>query len=478
VKNRTLFFTLSAIGMALATAPLTGCGYLKARAAKSAYNQYQQALAAGDMAGARNALLALVKADEDVADYWIELGKLQLQLGDYRQAYDAFSHAHELDRTDVQVLATMAQMALMSGDMDTANEHGRALAMLEPNSPTVTIVDGYMALKSGDLEKAAAAADKVLAQAPRESFATILKSRVLIAGGHVDDAITLLEDQHRAVPQDRSAIHGLTNLYRLKNDWRHAARVADEAHRLDPKNGALALDVVEDLLRAGDVPAASRASAPLMTPTAPPLVLQRALELWATYAPPNTVLPSVSSLANAVDGDRRASFGDYFNRMGKPQATEELLRTSQLPVTHLNARWNSVFAQSLALQGKAVEAKRLFDLVLDREPDQIEALRGRSALETKTGLARQAVIDAQRLVTISPASGPDRLLLAQAYLAAGNRNEVRRTLWQAFQDLPDDEGVFSALKSVLASTGDVDGQRRLDDEFKDRRMAKLTKELA
>jgi hypothetical protein len=80
-------------------------------------------------------------------------------------------------------------------------------------------------------------------------------------------------------------------------------------------------------------------------------------------------------------------------------------------------------------------------------------------------------------VTISPDSGQDRLLLAQAYLAAGNRDEVRRTLWQAFQDLPSDERVLSALKSVLASTGDTDGQRRLDEEFKDRRIAKMTKEL-
>ena len=115
--------------------------------------------------------------------------------------------------------------------------------------------------------------------------------------------------------------------------------------------------------------------------------------------------------------------------------------------------------------------------MLDREPDQVEALRGRAALESKLGLTRAAVIDAQRLITVEPNSGEDRLLLAQIYLAAGNHAEVKRTLWQAFQDLPDDERVFSALRSVLASTGDADGQHRVEAEYQDHHMAALTKDL-
>jgi Flp pilus assembly protein TadD len=217
-------------------------------------------------------------------------------------------------------------------------------------------------------------------------------------------------------------------------------------------------------------------SAPLLSPAADPQLLDNALELWARYAPQGSSLPNALNLANAVSGDRRVAFADYFNRIGKADAAAALLPSTQLPVTHSNARWNAVLAQSLALQGRDGEAKHLFDLVLDREPDQVEALRGRSALEAKSG-SSQAVIDAQRLVTISPTSGEDRVLLARAYLAAGKDNEVRRTLWQAFRDLPDDERVFSALKSVLVSTGDADGLRRLSDEFNDRRNTKLMKDL-
>ena len=124
------------------------------------------------------------------------------------------------------------------------------------------------------------------------------------------------------------------------------------------------------------------------------------------------------------------------------------------------------------------EAKRLFDLVLDREPDQAEALRGRSTLEARSGQSKQAIIDAQRLVTVSSDNAQDRLILAQAYQASNNKREVLRTLWDAFQDLPGDERIYSALRSALASTGDADGARRLNEEFADRKKAKLTKDLS
>ena len=150
MKNRTLFFALCAMGLAAATPLLSGCGLLGSRATQ-AYSDYQAALAAGDMTRAQIALLTLVNAKEDVPDYWIELGKIDLQLGQYAQAYDAFSRAHELDRTNVEVQAALTQLALLSGQIDLADEQAKTLALLAPDHPAVALVRGYVALKSGDL---------------------------------------------------------------------------------------------------------------------------------------------------------------------------------------------------------------------------------------------------------------------------------------------------------------------------------------
>lgn len=477
MKNRTLFFALSAFALSLGTMPLGGCGYLKARSARSAYNQYQVALAAGDLRDARKALLKLVRIDQDVPEYWMALGKLQVEMGRYPEAYSAFQHAHELDRSNVDALSAMTQLAMVTGQNEVAEENARSLALIAPGNPIVTMVRAYADLRAGDLDKADAGIDGVLATTPNDPLATIVKARVLLAKNRFEDAVAVLEAQHRAVPSDRGAMRNLARMYSARSDWRNLARIEYDAHQLDPKDSRITESLIEALLRAGSVEAAAKISSPLLTEAANAKLVDDVLDLWADHQPRGATLPNAMELAQATKGDRRVSFANYFNRVGNPSAAAALLRAGQLPVTQPNARWNAVFAQALALQGRTDEAKRLFDLVLDREPDQVEALRGRAALESKMGSGRAAIIDAQRLITVEPNSGQDRLLLAQVYLAAGNRAEVKRTLWQAFQDLPDDEGVFFALRSVLASTGDVDGQSRVEAEFTDRRLAELTKEL-
>src|SRR2546422_418657 len=109
--------------------------------------------------------MVLVNLDEDVPDYWIELCKIDLQLGDYRSAFDAFSRAHELDRTNIPVLAALTQLALANGQVDFAEEQARTLALVAPDHPMVQLTKSYVALQAGDLDKAETGADKLLAEA-------------------------------------------------------------------------------------------------------------------------------------------------------------------------------------------------------------------------------------------------------------------------------------------------------------------------
>src|SRR5437868_8755006 len=119
------------------------------------------------------ALMKLVSVKEDVPDYWIELGKIDLQMGDYRRAYDAFSRAHELDRTNVPVLAALTQLALVNGQVDFAEQQARTLALVAPDNPIVTLARSYVALQAGEIDKADAGAEKLLADAPHDSNAVV-----------------------------------------------------------------------------------------------------------------------------------------------------------------------------------------------------------------------------------------------------------------------------------------------------------------
>src|SRR5882724_7238590 len=55
---------------------IAGCSSSDSRA-RAALGEYQTASAANDLPAARRALLELVQAKDDVAEYWAELGKVQ-----------------------------------------------------------------------------------------------------------------------------------------------------------------------------------------------------------------------------------------------------------------------------------------------------------------------------------------------------------------------------------------------------------------
>ena len=200
-------------------------------------------------------------------------------MGDTRRAYNSLLRAHELDRTNVPVLGTMTQLALLSGDLDLANEQAKALAMLSPDHPAVILVRGYTDLRSGNLDKADADADTLLADAPNDSFAKVLKARIFVTREKTDDAIALLERQHQVAPEDPGAVRALAAIYQSRDDWRNLARVQLAAHRLQPRDRKITESAIVAALRVGNVAAARQLSAQYLAPNARLPVLEATLEL-------------------------------------------------------------------------------------------------------------------------------------------------------------------------------------------------------
>src|SRR6476660_1867457 len=139
------------------SAALTGCSSADSRAQK-ALQAYQAAAAAYDLPTARKALLDLVRAKEDVPDYWVELGKLQASMGSYSDAYYAFTRAYELDRSNPELLRAVTELALRSGDIGLAESRARELDIVAPGDPWVKLTNGWAAVTQSRFDDAITAA--------------------------------------------------------------------------------------------------------------------------------------------------------------------------------------------------------------------------------------------------------------------------------------------------------------------------------
>lgn len=433
----------------------------------------------GDARAARIALLRLVAADDGNPEYWQELGELQVQLGSFNDAYYAYTRAHELDKGNAAVLSTLTQLALLSGNLDVAEDHAETLQLLAPSHPAVKLTYGYLALRRGNLEEADRRANELLNEFPRESSSNLLKARVLLARGDNESAVQLLETQTKVVPKDAGSWKALLALHERKGNWPGVVQSATSLYGIQPRNLAPAYTAIEAAFRSKNVDTALRLSEPFLRAESPPEQTDAVLTIWAERWNSSEAVAEAQRRLNAASPQQQFAYATFFNAVGRPELAAELLggATPRLPVTVANQTLNALIATSMALQGQHAEAKRLFDAVLAQEPDHVYALRGRINLAITTGQARPAITDAQRLVSVAPNSARYHLLLARAYSAAGDQRQVDRTLWNAFHTIPANLLLFEALRARIFRTAGPDAAARVDAEFQQQQDAELSREF-
>ena len=467
---------LRAVAWLSAAVLVAGCSSSDSKA-RSALDEYQTATAANNLPAARQALLELVRAKDDVAEYWAELGKVQAAMGSYNDAYYAFTRAYELNRSDPALVRVLTELALRSGDLTQAEARAQELEILSPGDPWVKLVKGWAAYAQLHFDEAVAISDAMLAATPNDTSATILKARSLISMRRENEAIDLLNKQIQAQPNDDGSISLLAKIYQRDDNWSKVAELTQRVKTLVPADRENALLLIQAAFRSGNVELGRKASFDLLQPTADPSIVDSVLDVWAACWPSALRILDARRLGAAAAGlSQRLAYAAFLSRNGSPTDAIRLVESfATLPVRAESAEANAVLAEALWRNGKAAAAKARFDLVIAFDPGNATALRGRSELELRTGNAATAVLDAQKLVTVLPTNGGDRLLLARAFAATGNKSWMERTLWSAFRDIPGDEHILAALQST--KRGDSSALADLNAEFARQRDNQLNRGL-
>ena len=124
------------------------------------------------------------------------------------------------------------------------------------------------------------------------------------------------------------------------------------------------------------------------------------------------------------------------------------------PVNAESANANAAAAEALGLTGQHGAAVKRFGDVLAYDPGNAMALRGQSKLLLRMGRPKDAIVGAEKLVTVAPEMADDRLLLARVFVAAGDTAQAQRTLWDAFRDIPGNERIYGALAQLTRANPD------------------------
>lgn len=470
-----MLFRFKFLAACLVFACVPGCNSRQSRAAE-AYAEYQSASARNDLMAARRALSALVAAEQDNVEAWSALGRLQLASGEYGGAYNAFNRAQELDRGNPELLRTLTQIALMSGEISLAKSHAADLSIIAPDDIWVQLTAGYEAVIQQQFERALIIADKLLESYSFDAAATGLKARALIGLGREAEARALLEVQIESQPTDLGSAGLLAKLYRLGGDWDDALRVARRIVNLDP-SFARKLFLAEAAFRSKHYDEGRQISREMVFEVRHPHELKAILALWRDYWPSAKRVTDAARFGRELsDSELRLIFAEFLSWAGASHEAVKLTGVPRFPITATNAETHAVFGSALVRNARQAKlGKRHLDAVLKFDPGNETALRARTKFFMRTGTAVRAVHDAQKLVSVSPSSTESRMLLAEALSAAGRNPEAARVLWQAFHSIKANDALFGALLSMLRDSENE--QANLRREFAAQRRAEILGEL-
>jgi predicted Zn-dependent protease len=319
-------------------------------------------------------------------------------------------------------------------------------------------------------------ADEVLVQTPLDPAASVLKARALFGLGREDDAVAFLNQHLQAIPSDTGALTLLAQIYERRDDWSNVTAVRQRLEQAKPGDKDNLVTLVRASLRTGNISLARSASFRLLRPEAPVSLVSEVLDLWTSYWPSSQRIDDARKLATVAPKEQRLVYAAFLSRLGSPADAIRLTSNdARLPVNAATAEPNAVLGDALLRTGNLAAAERRLDSVIAFDPGNATALRARAELELRTGKAKVAVEDAQKLVTVVPRSAPDRLLLARAYDAAGNTAWANRTLWTAFRDIPANDSIYGALRS--RKNGNPDELADLQAEFDRQRDGQVRKGL-
>ena len=142
---------------------VSGCQMSPQRAAEQAAKA-QQLIDSGRPAEAAVLLQGVVAKRDDRPDVWLLLGRARMTLGQYPDAYVAYSNVIDLDRANREALAVLAQLSLRSGDYAGAIKFALQIQSLDPNDTLAQLVLAFAAVGQQRFADANEIANAILSQ--------------------------------------------------------------------------------------------------------------------------------------------------------------------------------------------------------------------------------------------------------------------------------------------------------------------------
>lgn len=443
---------------ALSTMACTSRDERAATAAGSAAD----ALGQGNLFAARVLIGRALAARDDVSDYWMLSGRIAIAEENFQGAFDAFEVALTLDRSNVEALTRLCQIAVSSGQPERAERYSDQLAALHPGDNVAVNVQAAIALNRGDKAGATKLLDQVLASDPGDAAALIIKSRLLATNEDYAGAARLAESALASPGDPVGRLVVLKDIYVKGKDAAGWHRTIARLARAQPTSVPAQIDYARSLYDTGDAVAGFAVSRRVLAlKPGDVATADRVLHLWLAQigvgrnGAAGGAMPAGDIAAGAANRphETKAAFAAYANSIGQPALALRVLGDGGGAGSGGGTNAAATRAQALALVGRRDAAAAAVAAVLAADPDQPRALAVRASLRAGADNRPGAVEDLRHALSADPADADARLALADLQLAGGDDMLAATTLRDGLGEPDPDPRLAVRLARLLRSQG-------------------------
>jgi Tfp pilus assembly protein PilF len=404
----------------------------------------QQYLESGNLRGARLAIVEAISSRDDVIDYHLLRGRIELASGSQGAAYNAYSDALALDATNGEALQAVAQLGLTTGHLEESLEAAERISTLVPNQPDALLVRGIHALIHRRTDEAIRFSDMILENEPGHEGGTILKARALFIAGEASRALEVLDAVSSAAADSPGVSLTKLEIYRSLRQPEPLAAEFVRLRQLRQDDLALRIDEANFRFKRDERSIAHQLlGAVLRNPKATPGLASAAIALWEEYGS-DDVSPQIlrGIIGEGNIATRRALARYYVERGNEPDASLVISSLTSEP---------AIRARLALMKRQIAQASQLANTVLTEDQTNCDALVAASEAALLRRQPADAVRRAQQAAAECPQLSSAWITTARAYEASGQSSGVSRAFIQGLDANKQSTKLTAAYTNWLVS---------------------------
>lgn len=439
----------------LAALTLTSACTSKDQTAATAAAQADAEFQVGRYNSARRAILKAIAARDDVSDYWLLLARVNMMRKDYPGAFDAYQYVLQFDRSNLEAVRQLCQLALTVRQPDKADRFADQLLILNPQDPVALVAKGGAALQRADTTTALNFAERVLTVNPKDEGALILKGQILAFKQDYRGAIRFIEASFDASSDNTPRLAFLLDLYPKTGDFEGYSRAVRQLAQANPDDRDKQIAFADLLYQTGNRDEAMKVLRGIMARRSSDIGLAASVvELWLDEGA-DALAPAHFADANSLSLEMQAAFAQFANETARPKLALEVLGDAALggDPTSANSDAKSAFAYAVGIGGNNRDGLAQLEKILEVDPRQPRALLARARLKAVAGDIDGAVSDARQVTADDPANITARIALSEILLRQNETLLATTNLREAIRAQPDAIRPVATLAKLLNRAG-------------------------